>query len=739
LIPSPLWASAFRPFYLLGALYAPLLMGIWLGAYLGFWSPTPGGHALKLLHGHEFIYGFATAIISGVVLTALPSWAGTAEIDGHRLKLLVGLWLAGRVAFWSAPWLPAPLPALIDCLLFPSTILMLLPQLLRARNRLYLLLLPILLALFAGNLAYYQGIATGNEPLAWKSLRLAIYAIVVLYVLKGGVLAPVFTGNALREKGRGDQPAFLMPLEFAATIAVVLLAACDLGGAPPAWTGACALACTLLHAWRCARWQGLARGRRAAAAGDAPRLRLAGGGLRPEGGRRIDRCRARGRLAACLHRRQPGPDDAGPDDPRQPAPHGAAAGGAAHNARGVRADVRRGAAAPGGDHARPRPRHDRPRRRPLGRGLHPVFHPLPAFAPGTEPAALDSTPALIQTSTMNIAQLLLRAARVHPQRPALALGDRVLATYAELAQRVAQLAGGLAARLQPNDRVGLVMKNCPQYLELLFACWHAGLIAVPINAKLHPKELEFILADSGARLCFATADLYPAVSALRLEGLEAVIDVEAGDYEQLFAPKPMEIVPRAPKDAGWLFYTSGTTGRPKGVTLTQRNMMAAVLNYLADLDGIEPGDAIIHAAPMSHGSGFYILPHVAAPGSTWCRLRAASTRGNLRAAAGPSWRHDVRRADHGQAPGRASGTGRLPRAQDHRLWRRPDVRCRLRGGAAPLRLQAGANLRPGGVADDHHLPGQGAALRPRPPALRPASGLGGPRLQRRRSTRRRCR
>lgn len=256
LIPSPLWASAFRPFYLLGALYAPLLMGMWLGAYLGFWSPTPGGHALKLLHGHEFIYGFATAIISGVVLTALPSWAGTAEIDGHRLKLLVGLWLAGRVAFWSAPWLPAPLPALIDCLLFPSAILMLLPQLLRARNRLYLLLLPILLALFAGNLAYYQGIATGNEPLAWKSLRLAIYAIVVLYVLKGGVLAPVFTGNALREKGRGDQPAFLMPLEFAATIAVVLLAACDLGSAPPAWTGACALACTLLHAWRCARWQG---------------------------------------------------------------------------------------------------------------------------------------------------------------------------------------------------------------------------------------------------------------------------------------------------------------------------------------------------------------------------------------------------------------------------------------------------------------------------------------------------
>lgn len=254
--PSPLWASAFRPFYLLGTLYAPLLTGVWLGAYLDFWSLAPGGLPLKLLHGHEFIFGFATAIIAGVVLTALPSWAGTEEIDGPRLMLLTGLWLAGRIAFWCSPWLPAPLPALVDCLLFPSAILMLLPQLLRARNRLYLLLLPILLALFASNLAYHQGIATGNEALAWKALRLAIYAIIVLYVLKGGVLAPVFTGNALREKGRGDQARFLMPLECAATAAVVLLAACDLGGAPPAWTGVCALACALLHAWRCARWRG---------------------------------------------------------------------------------------------------------------------------------------------------------------------------------------------------------------------------------------------------------------------------------------------------------------------------------------------------------------------------------------------------------------------------------------------------------------------------------------------------
>jgi long-chain acyl-CoA synthetase len=114
------------------------------------------------------------------------------------------------------------------------------------------------------------------------------------------------------------------------------------------------------------------------------------------------------------------------------------------------------------------------------------------------------------------AQLLLRSARAHPDRAALALGGTVIASYARLAARVAALAGGLRSRfgLDSGDRVALVMRNCPQYVETLFACWHAGLAGVPINAKLHPKELEFILSDSGARACFVTAEHGDAVSSL---------------------------------------------------------------------------------------------------------------------------------------------------------------------------------------------------------------------------------
>jgi long-chain acyl-CoA synthetase len=216
----------------------------------------------------------------------------------------------------------------------------------------------------------------------------------------------------------------------------------------------------------------------------------------------------------------------------------------------------------------------------------------------------------------NVAQLLARSAHAYPQLPALARGGRVHSTYAELAARVSRLAAGLALRLSPNDRVALVMKNCPQYVELLFACWHAGLCAVPVNAKLHPRELEFILQNSGARLCFATADLFGAIAPLQasVSCLGETIDVDSPRYDALGAAAPLSMVGRKAEDPAWLFYTSGTTGRPKGVTLTQRNIMAAILNYFSDVDTIAPGDAIIHAAPMSHGSGFYLLPHVAHAG-----------------------------------------------------------------------------------------------------------------------------
>ena len=256
LFPAALWVSAFRPFFLLGTLYAPLLIGAWLGAGFGWWSGPVGDMPGALWHGHEMIFGFSSAIILGIVLTALPSWAGTDEIHGTRLALLVAAWLAGRLAFWALPLLPATLAAAVDCLLFPLVFATVAPQLLQVKNRLYLLLLPVLAAFFAANLAFHLGIGAGNPAFATIALHGGVYTILTLYVLKGGVLTPVFTGNALREKGRGEQAPFRIWLDVTAVGLVIALAALDLAGAPARWVGLAALACTLVHACRVGRWQG---------------------------------------------------------------------------------------------------------------------------------------------------------------------------------------------------------------------------------------------------------------------------------------------------------------------------------------------------------------------------------------------------------------------------------------------------------------------------------------------------
>jgi len=160
--------------------------------------------------------------------------------------------------------------------------------------------------------------------------------------------------------------------------------------------------------------------------------------------------------------------------------------------------------------------------------------------------------------------------------------------------------------------VALAMNNSPEYVEILYAVWHAGLTAVPMNAKLHQREFAYILENSGARLCFATPDLVETVAPLTQEvaGLEAVIVTGDAEYRACCTGEAMAMRDVAPDATAWLFYTSGTTGRPKGAMLTHRNLLVMTLSYFADIDTITPYDCTIHAAPMSHGSGLYGLPHV---------------------------------------------------------------------------------------------------------------------------------
>ncbi len=203
---------------------------------------------------------------------------------------------------------------------------------------------------------------------------------------------------------------------------------------------------------------------------------------------------------------------------------------------------------------------------------------------------------------MNLAHLLIRASRIWPDAPAICHGMELHATYRQFASRAASIGAALSTEygLHPGDRVGIIMKNRPEYLEALYGIWFAGLAAVPINAKLHQRECEFILEDSGARLCIVSAELESYVPS-------TVCKVVTGTppWRGLQDVPPTGLVEVGVDHLAWLFYTSGTTGRPKGAMLSHGNLKQMMLAFFADVERLESGDSLLHPAPMSHGSGLY--------------------------------------------------------------------------------------------------------------------------------------
>ena len=261
---------------------------------------------------------------------------------------------------------------------------------------------------------------------------------------------------------------------------------------------------------------------------------------------------------------------------------------------------------------------------------------------------------------MNIALWLDRAAIRWPGTPALFLGSEVVADYAAFDARAGGVANWLSAEagIAPGDRVAVFMKNCPDYLITLFGIWKAGAVAVPVNAKLHPKEASWIISDAGAKLTLVSGEL--------AEGIDApqCLSVPGEEFDHAAAQAPLPTQACGPGDLAWLFYTSGTTGRPKGVMITHSMLADMSLCYLSDVDEVYQRDAALYAAPMSHGAGLYALVHVLKGAGHICPpsggfdtdefLDLAASHGSVSAFLAPTMVH---RLTHAAKASGATGAG----------------------------------------------------------------------------------
>lgn len=251
-----LLSYGFRPFFLLGAAWAILAMGIWIGM-LGGVIDLPSAFDPIAWHAHEFLFGYLYAIIAGFLLTALPNWTARPPLIGWPLAILCLLWLFGRISIAFSEHLGPAAAAAIDLTMPCCLCLVVVREIWMGRNWRNLVVVALLSVLIVSNALFHWEVAAGDYPAQGYGLRIGLATSIVLIGVIGGRIVPAFTRNWLVKQKIGRRPAEPMR-RFDLFTMLFLLVAMIFWIATPfgTITGTMLLLSGLLHLIRLARWSG---------------------------------------------------------------------------------------------------------------------------------------------------------------------------------------------------------------------------------------------------------------------------------------------------------------------------------------------------------------------------------------------------------------------------------------------------------------------------------------------------
>jgi uncharacterized protein involved in response to NO len=250
----PLLSYGFRPFFLGAALWAVLAMLLWIGSLAGSWQLAPGYGALAW-HAHEMLFGYASAVVAGFLLTAVPNWTGRLPVTGWRLALLFSLWCLARIAF-VATGATGVLPAvLIDSAFLPCLLVVMAREIVAGRNWRNLAPLILVGLLGAANIGFHAEVLIAGAPDV--SMRVGVGALIGLIMLVGGRITPSFTHSWLLRTGSPHLPAPFGRVDKVTLIISGVALALWIAAPAMLATGILFLAAAAAQAGRLWRWGGI--------------------------------------------------------------------------------------------------------------------------------------------------------------------------------------------------------------------------------------------------------------------------------------------------------------------------------------------------------------------------------------------------------------------------------------------------------------------------------------------------